>query len=280
MPLDLSNVSNATFTVNGLSNLILVTPNNVGYQPQNKKQKDGQIAQQEPSFLFDIEDENSVLLETDVSDHYVEDNTAIQDQAAIKPDIVNVTGFVGELNNVVPRELALLKLAADKLTLVDAYKPAVSVAAQEAYNTAFQLYQAAQNISNTLVSAAASLKNVFSSDGTSTPAQNRQQIAFQKFSAYQKKRTLFTVQTPWAIYKDMIIIRLKATQDGSTRVISAFEISFKQIRTAETLLERASTGSIYRTDQFQGRLYSQASQVVDLGAQTPTQETPLASVLP
>lgn len=48
-------------------------------------------------FLFDIPGDEWVQLTSDITDHYVENNTSIQDQIALQPEQITVKGFVAEL---------------------------------------------------------------------------------------------------------------------------------------------------------------------------------------
>lgn len=224
-----SALSAATTALVAFSNLVLVTPNdNLGYQPQNDPNPDGSpsLINTRPTLLFNYEGEQTVTLDSDITDHYVEDNTAVADQIALKPEMVTTKGYIGELNDVAPAFLAPLKFAADKLTTVVAYTPELTAAAQLAYAQALFLYQVAQNVAN----SSASILNLVPGFET----QNKQQQMFQQFYGYWKTRTLFTVQTPWALFQDMAIKSLRAIQDAETRVITDFEVSFKKIRTAST----------------------------------------------
>lgn len=255
MAVNLSGLSPITTAANALSNLILVTPNvEKGFQPQSA---DGATAEQPPALLFHYEGEQTVALESDITDHYVEDNTAIQDQWALKPEVVTTHGFVGELNNVTPKALQLLKTIASKLTVVGAYVPVLSETALIAYNQAFMLYQTATNAANSAVSAWSSLT------GKNISNQNKQQVMFQQFYGYWRSRTLFTVQTPWAIFENMAISRLRAIQDPDTKVITDFEVTFKMMRFATT---KTTTGN---AAILQGRAAAQAAGLVDLGTSTP-----------
>lgn len=282
---NLSGLSNVTTAAQALSNLILVTPaQTVGYQPQNPANPDGtpSTAQQPPSFVFDYEGEQTATLDSDITDHYVEDNTAIQDQIALKPVLVTTHGFVGELNDVVPDFLKPVKAIADKLTVISAYEPQISETALIAYNNAFQLYQVGKNAVDAAVSAWSS---VTTGQGTSVisgnanfpiavePNQTKQQVAFQLFYGYWQSRTLFTLQTPWAIFQNMAIKTLRAIQDAETRVVTDFEVSFKQIRTAQTALIPP------QSSVSQGRLSSQSSALTNQGVSTPPSSISLSSGL-
>lgn len=257
-----------------LGNLLLVTPQNtIGYQPQNQVGATFNA----PALLFHYEGENTATLESDITDHYVEDNTAIQDQIAIKPFIITVQGFIGELNDIPPNKIfAAAYVAANKLTTISAYTPSLSVTALLAYNEAVFAYSTATNLAQGAVSAYASITGSGSS-GTSViganglqsqPNQTQQQIYFQQFVFYQGNRTLFTIQTPWAIFQDMAIKSLKAVQSAETNVISDFEITFKQIRFAKIL---TSAQAYNDNANFSGRLNQQGAPVTQLGTNAVTQ---------
>jgi hypothetical protein len=216
----------------------------------------------------------------------VEDNSAVQDQIALKPEIITTHGFIGELNDVTPGILAPVKFIADKLTAVVAYQPALTTAAELAYAEAFQIYQVAANALNSAVSAWNNLaggggENVIGSNGLANSfnqqtgrvsnSQNKQQTAFQQFYGYWRSRTLFTVQTPWAIFQDMAIKSLRAIQDAETRMITDFEVSFKMIRRASTLRSIATT--------YQGRGKTQSSSLTDQGTSTPVSSIGLGTGL-
>jgi hypothetical protein len=277
---NLSALSSVTTAATALSNLVLVSPQStVGYQPQNPSQASGQTSQPPPAILFHYEGEQTVALESDITDHYIEDNTAIQDQIALKPETITTHGFIGELNDVAPGALAAVKAVADKLTVISAYTPVLSATALLAYNQAFQLYQIGQSAVNSAVAAWSSIggsggESVISSQGlASQPNQTKQQIAFQQFYGYWRSRTLFTVQTPWAVFQNMAIKNLRAIQDAETQTITDFEVTFKMIRTAATVTTPGTNQS------YQGRAAAQAAGLTDLGTSTPVSSISLSQGL-
>lgn len=281
---NLSALAPLTTAATALANLILVSPQKTqGYRPQNPPNTDGTPSQQQqpPSLLFHYEGEQTVRIQSDITDHYIEDNTAIQDQISLRPEKITTHGFIGELNDIAPAALSLLQIAADKLTVVSAYIPVLSETALIAYNEAFLAYQVAQNVVHSAVAAWSSItqqdsENVINesglgagdfsfSTGAITGNQTKQQVAFQQFYGYWRARTLFTVQTPWAVFQNMAIEDLVAIQDDKTNVITDFNVTFKMIRTASTAIE-VGLGVL-----LQGRLNSQATGETDLGTSTPVQ---------
>ena len=288
--INLSDLSNATTSAGALSNLILIDPQKViGIQPQKDTSGLGAVFDVltggPPKFLFHYEGENTISLTSDITDHYVEDNTAIQDQSALSPEKVKVSGFIGELNDVVPEAVAFLKTIAEKLTVLSPYEPELTADALRAYNAAFQAYNAAKAVVNSAVASWASITGtgggvtITGSEsqaelallGRDKVSQTKQQVAFQQFYGYWRQRTLFTVQTPWAIFKNMAIESLTAVQDPDTDKITNFEIEFKIMRFAQSLLDGGGLVS--------GRLSEQASAVVDLGTSTPAQSLDLIGAL-
>jgi hypothetical protein len=231
--------------INSLSNLLLASPQQTqGYQPQNAPSSTGLISllSGPPSLLFHYEGEQKITLDSDITDHFIEDNTAIQDQIALKPIIVTTQGFIGELNNVPPPALALLQQAANVLTTIPSYLPGLSITAQLAYDNAFAAYQLAQSAVNAAVSAVSSIGGnsgesvIGSINGTCTPIsnQNKQQTMFQQLFGYWQTTTLFTIQTPWAVFQNMAILHCEPVQDAETRMITTYAVTFKQINVAST----------------------------------------------
>ena len=129
---NLATLSTINTSLLSLSNLILVTPDDTGYQPQNPDTNDGEILAQSPAFFFDYEGEQSVQLQSEITDHYAEDNKSLQDQISIKPVIYTTRGFIGELNDVIPLAPNIIRQILSKLTIISAYTPELTVAALRA----------------------------------------------------------------------------------------------------------------------------------------------------
>lgn len=289
----LSALQAGTTSALSLGNLVLVTPSQtLGYQPLNPPGNDGKPSAKAPppTLLFNYEGEQSIQLESDITNHFVEDNTSIQDQIALRPITFTTEGYIGELNDVVPELLKPLKFVADKLSSINTYVPQISASAQTAYNAAFFQYQSAENIRNAAVSAWSSLitggggTNTIGNDGlggafdsgTGSIAnnQNKQQVAFQQFFGYWDSRTLFNIQTPWAVLTNMAIKSLSAVQDAETRMISTFKVTFTKIRTAKSV---SFSGNLEKL--FQSRGGPQSSKLVNLGTSAGQPSTSVAAGL-
>lgn len=269
----LAAVGAAQIAALGISNIALVTPEDIGYLPQDDNGLTGL-----KSIIFNYEQDNQATLESDITNNYVEDNSSRVDQISLKPETVIVSGVVGELNNLVPAKLKTAKAVVDKLFLLSYYTPELSVVAQRAYNAAAQAYDTADKISRSRVSSIASLagtgQGTIGSSGLVTDAdfgtQTKQQTYFQQFYGYWSNRTLFTIQTPWAIFKNMAIASLRAVQSSETKQVSDFEITFKMVRYASTK-ETSLSNSNYSGS---GRNGTMGSPIMDGGSQTPTTWVP------
>ncbi len=256
---NLSPIASAGAAVGALSGvasavgIIAVTPQQViGYQPQPYNTLADNITSFNlPTILFHYEGEQSVALESDITDHFVEDNTALQDQIAQKPVIISTNGYLGELNDLAQNGLQTAKLIANKLVSISGYAPSLSVTALNAYNEALYIYQTASNAINAATSAVSSLS------GSPNNQVSKQQSIFQQFYGYWNARFLFSVQTPWAVFPNCAIMSMRSVQDETTNVITDFNVTFKQ-------LQFASTQTTSATQAVQGQLSAQ------LNANNPT----------
>lgn len=258
-----STLSSASTQVAGVSGILMAVPqiagilglggsqpqNTIGYQPQSSNG----ASISPPAIIFHYEGRQSLKLQSDITDHPIETNSFIQDGIALKPVEVYTHGFVGELTTALPpgavgQALAVLQVAANKLTLVGGVVPALTLAAQETFDLAQQAATTAINAANAAVSAFSSIAgnsgeavfngtaisnaNAFANGTGSMPtigSQGKQQLYFQQFLGYWNQRTLFTVQTPWGVFQNMAILDVIPVQDDDTQLVTDFDVKFKQI---------------------------------------------------
>ena len=180
-------------------------------------------------YVFDIVGNESVDLKSDITDHYVEDNTAIQDHIALSPETVSITGLVAELTAYKQTEVVLIKQP-DPLPLEINMMPVFSVGGIQAINIAGEAARATAEA----VIANATLASMYESR-VPIVAGNRQSRAFGYFHQLWNGRAIFTVETPWGIFTSMAIESITANQSGETRTVSEFTIKFKKMRFAESV---------------------------------------------
>lgn len=203
-------------------------------------------------FLFDIPGDDEVELETDISDHYVEDNTSIQDQASLKPEIVRVKGFVAEVVALKPVTQTTAPTA-NPLPVNPGFVPVLTPGASQAQAQSQGL--AAANAA--AVTSGKSLYGYFDQQAGKQPNETRQSKVFSYFYQLWKGRQLFSVETPNGIWVNMMIASCKMTQSQETKDESELLIVFKKIRTATPVTVKAG--------QLAGRAGEQASATAQNG---------------
>lgn len=231
-------------------------------------------------FLFDVEGETTSDLTSDITDHYLEDNVAVQDHIALKPQILTLRGYVGEVvyEGGAPSSTILQK-AVQKLTVLNSFLPTLSKAAQQIQSSLslssldFTPSGLASRASTLLTSP--TLNNVvdlWALTKNINPAASKQQKAFMYFKALQEGKLLISLQTPFEFITNMAIIKVVALQDERSKYISDFSITLKKIRTV-------SVRSVqFDPKKYQNRTQQQAEPTAQQGNNQGQQE-PLTSTL-
>jgi hypothetical protein len=186
-------------------------------------------------FIFDIIATEEFSLDSDITDHYTENNSAIQDHIALRPEKFMLSGYVGELTNNFTNFLLNILTEAQSFGTVLGLAPQFSIQATQVYN---QIAAVTSSVA-AVVNQAQNIYSLFT--GVSTTA-NKQQNAFQYFYNLWLSRQLCEVETPWGILQNMAIENVRVKQDENTRIISDFTVTFKAIRFANTL-SLTSTGA-------------------------------------
>lgn len=284
-----------------LAGLVLVSPlpkNTRGYQPLTANTGPSSslfsgglpslsslFSSLPPTLVFSYEGENVAIIESDITDHYVEANSPIQDQIALRPEVITVKGYVGELTDILPAPLAIIQGAAQTLLNVDAYNPGLGITDLEQVNQAAFQYANAASIANSAISAWSSVfgggltgggSEIVSGSGVlseNVVIQSNQQQMFQQLYGYWYNRTLFNIQSPWAIFTNMAILSVKAIQDAETAYITDFEVSFKKIRQVQT-----QTG--FLSTLADARAATQSAPPVNNGTSAGAGSTTIGGALP
>lgn len=187
-------------------------------------------------YVFDIVGVEEAALQSEITDHYVENNIAVQDHIALRPVSFTLRGIVGELNNLIPRGLAQIFSQVRGIPIVEDYAPIFAQQAQESYSEIASQAAAAQNA----VAQASSFFGVFNQGDTTA---SRQQKAYRYFENLWRTRQTVTVETPYGIFENMSIEDFRGKQNEDTLTMSEFTIRLKQLRIVETVvstdLERA-----------------------------------------
>ena len=205
-------------------------------------------------FVFDVDGETSINAVSEITDHFVEDNSAVQDHIATRPLTVTLGGFVGELSDVVGGDLQdVQQKAVQKLTVVSAYLPVLSTSA------AFVKDVITDSKSITTDQAINNVNNIYATVKNLNPSATKQQKAYTYFKALRDQKILVSLQTPFEYLPNMAIETLIATQGEDTNTVSTFSITLKQIRTVSTKFVS------FNPSNFQTKSGEQTAPEVDKG---------------
>lgn len=186
------------------------------------------------TFAFDYKGDEEVNIETEITDHWLEDNNAVQDHIGVKPIVITMKGFVSELN-LSGTELAFLNkifsVVTNKMSQVQGYLGSYTPGAVDAIQKSVSQ---AQNIAIQIEQAMARTAQIASYFGKSA-GPTKQQQAFAELSALALGRVLFTVTTPYAVYDNMAILSLRVIQPAGTRGWSDFTVKMKQLKFASDI---------------------------------------------
>lgn len=201
-------------------------------------------------FLFDIVGDEAVELNTDTTDHYVEDNYAIQDQAALRPEKVTIRGFVAELVFVNPEEEKVSPVT-NPLPANPGFEPELTPGARQELDEAEETIDLEDNA----IESGQSLYGLYQQLASQRPNQTRQEQVFGYFYQLWKGRQLFTVQTPWGVFTNMILELGRSEQLEDTRFRTDMTLIFKKIRVAQSAT--VNVGQIAGRASFQRAPVSQ-----------------------
>lgn len=178
-------------------------------------------------FVFDIVAKESIVLESDITDHWLEDNTAVQDHIALRPIRFTLTGYVGEIRDIFQGSFLSVLTTLQSFGTVAGLAPSFSAQAAQVYGKVASVASKVGNVYN-------QAKNVYDVFFGSNTTANRQQEAFQYFEKLWESRILCQVETPYGVLDNMAIESVQAMQDEDTRQISNFSVTFKKINKATT----------------------------------------------
>lgn len=177
-------------------------------------------------FVFDIEGESNAVLSADITDHYTESNSAIQDHVAIRPKRVTLNTYVGELvhrrdgqTNTFTQKLGR------KLNVVNSYLPAFTSGMEQLFNIV-----EGNREDITFDSALRDASDIWGVVKNLNPPIPVQQQAYMYFKSLLETKQIVSVQTPFEYMTNMVVETVFATQSEDTKSITSFGITLKEIR--------------------------------------------------
>lgn len=235
--------------------------------------------------FFQTVTDDSVSFQSQITDNWVENNTAIHDHIAISPVTITMRGLVGELvytseqaqldyekalataNLINSRDNVLAQFGNlnfndidGKLTAVSAYFPEVSNVTQRAQNM-WDLHEASQRkarrIANILTGQANNnlAAKMDSYSGLSSNArQTKLKEIGEALKDYWINRKSFIANTPFGDFDNMYIQSVSLHQ-GNENFIGEIDVTLKQLRFAQTLTTKADKEVLAKYNA-----YAQASE--------------------
>lgn len=193
---------------------------------------------------FDVIQEHSVSVQNQITDNYIENNTAIQDHIAHNPIVVSLSGLSGELIYKPPTQAldwmytkingeiqkafnsgepnAKNRILTDKLTVIPALLPSVDSVTQLTKN-------AVQHVESSVNRYTKIIEN-FTNDEIK---HTRLQQIYSDLLELRANNVLFFVETPYADFYDMAIQSITLRQ-GNQNCITDVQLTLKQIKYAQT----------------------------------------------
>lgn len=211
--------------------------------------------------IFSIIKTHRTSLNAQITDNYIENNTALQDHIAFSPIVVTLSGLVGE--NVLTSATAELQAQeqlltarsyqnrilwgdggdwwegltdpssplGNKLNTLSILTPSSSNITQLAKNAVSQVYTSARRY-------VGAFAGFFNRNTASLPMSNRGNIENQKLQyAYDVLQSTFynrkacVIHTPWKSFQDMYIQSIEITQDDVNHIMDV-SVTFKQLKFA------------------------------------------------
>lgn len=203
-------------------------------------------------FTFSIPTGEELQLTCQITDHYAEDNAAMQDHITLDPVRMTLRGQVGELVYVQSTAEKFVNQVLDRLGPLAALSPSAQEASVSVRQFAAQYNQLNQAISTaaTVAAAAAGVSaDIANPDQAGNffgyypgnPQRTKQQSAYVDLRKKRDSRQLLTVVTPWDTHPNMVIESLTFSQDETTKDVSTVEVTLKEFRAVNILRLRAAS---------------------------------------
>ncbi len=193
-------------------------------------------------FRFDIIQEHTMEQSADITDHYAEDNSFIQDHIAFKPKKITLKGLICELTD----SSSIVSSSINKLAT--SLPSAIPFVGNNVRNTVRKYANTAQSLYNSAKSAYDQVMNYYELYKGIAPEPTKQELNYKFLETYMKMRRLFIVITPWGTYNNMAIETIRVTQTDSLGQTD-ITVVLKEYRGVETITVAKKKSRVSRTAQ-------------------------------
>jgi len=187
-------------------------------------------------FEFSTKDDDRLELRAEVTDYVTEEGATVQDHIVLKPTVITLRGFVGEVRETVARTgvAGFLGALQRKLSLVSAYLPIFPTAysiAQQAIDTSTEAVEQIDIAIKRTENLVGILTNPFGApfDVYQFADTAQGQAYYQLWGLFQGRQVI-TVETPWVYLDNMVITSVIFEQDGKTNEVTDVAVTLKQMK--------------------------------------------------
>lgn len=210
-------------------------------------------------FVFDVPDTESVVLTSEITDHYTESNSFLNDHVVQRPIEVTLSGFIGRLVFRRPDGLlGGLQFINNRLEAVDAYLGELTPGGVQVAQEAITFVETNVTRINQAIDRTQNLVNAFAGDGVE---DDPIVLAYNNLEALWRSSQIMTVQTPVKYFDDLAITRIAFTQNNESEDIIDIQVSLKQVRFAETEIIQFSDNLFPPRNEVQGSPGEEVGQV-------------------
>ena len=197
----------------------------------------------------------SMNLQADITDNYVESNVAFQEHIALKPKVFTVSGEVGEVvwykNDTVESEIYAVE---QKLNPVVSFLPPISKQASSIQDKALKIMSVVDSIDN----FANRVWNLLSKEDVDT----EQKKSYKYLMVLWQAREPINIKTPFGNLKSYVIQNIEFTQPDRTVDKSQVKISFKEFKVVKEKVTK------FNKTKYQNRKAAQMGQKQSKGTTT------------
>ncbi len=196
--------------------------------------------------------------DSDITDHYVEKNIAVQDHIALKPEMYVITGFVGELVYQNTKSQSQIQKLAQKLTTISGFLPIISDTMKQ-LQTSIINGKAGGGLIDYLNASLGAGIDLYQTFQKINPPKTQQAKAYNYFLALRNARQLISFNTPYGFKANYVIKNFFFFQPEKTEGYSEVEFTMKQFRTVTTKTVA------FDSKKYQGRTAAQQSLTANKG---------------
>ena len=183
-------------------------------------------------FLFSIPLEEAIELQSQITDYLIEENSSIEDNIALSPLKLTLSGVVAELVYSNQEADLVYSTLSAKLGALDIISPSFATQMMSYIGEARTAYEQLKNAYEDANDIYSQLKDAF--DENIANEMNAQQKAFNFFYSTWRSRNLVTVETPWAIFGDCAIEGVSFKQGSQSTERTELSVTIKVLNFAKT----------------------------------------------